>query len=231
MSSFSIIITAGGIGNRMGSDLPKQFMDLLGKPILLHTLELFHTYKPDAQLILTLPNVWKSNWEEILKKHDCSIEHTIVDGGAERYFSIKNALSVCTGEFIAVHDGVRPLVNTETLDLCFNSIELYGQVIPVIPVKESLRQLFDDTSSAVARAEYCIVQTPQCFKRSILEIAYTIPYHSGITDDAGLVENAGYVIHLVAGNEENIKITTPIDLQMAEFLMQIRINDTKIKKD
>lgn len=220
MSSFSIIITAGGIGTRMGGDLPKQFLEIAGKPILLHTLELFHTYNPDTQLVITLPPDWKSFWNDLLKKHNCTISHQIIDGGGERYFSIKNALAICTGEFIVVHDGVRPLVSRETLNRCFDAVEIYGQVIPVIPIKESLRQLFDDTSRTVKRSEYCLVQTPQCFRADVLREAYEIPFHVGITDDASLVEEAGFPIHLVEGNEENTKITTPFDFKIATYLMK-----------
>lgn len=220
MSSFSIIITAGGIGKRMGGDFPKQFMEIAGKPILLHTLEVLHAYDSNAQFIVTLPPEWKSFWNELLEKYECSIPHEIVDGGNERYFSIKNALSICTGDFIVVHDGVRPFVSKETLKRCFEAVEIYGQVIPTIPVKESLRQLFDDTSRALDRSEYCLVQTPQCFSASVLRKAYEIPFHAGITDDASLVEEAGFPIHLVEGNEENTKITTPFDFKIAGYLLK-----------
>jgi 2-C-methyl-D-erythritol 4-phosphate cytidylyltransferase len=220
MSDFSIIITAGGIGKRMGGDMPKQFIEIAGKPLLIHTLELFYSADPAAQLILTLPPDWKQFWIDLLEKHSCSISHTIVDGGNERYHSIKNALSICTGKFIAVHDGVRPLVSKETVKRCFDSVEQYGQVIPVIPLKESLRQIFDDTSRSVNRSNFCLVQTPQCFKKEVLTKAYNIPYHNGITDDASLVEEAGYIIHLVEGNEENVKITTQLDLIIAEQLVR-----------
>jgi 2-C-methyl-D-erythritol 4-phosphate cytidylyltransferase len=140
-----------------------------------------------------------------------------VDGGTERYHSIKNALSICKGEFIAVHDGVRPLVNHQTIQNCFDAVREKGQVIPVVSVKESLRMLFDDTSKAVPRASYCLVQTPQVFKAEILKMAYEREFHAAITDDASLVEEAGYPITLVEGNEENIKITTQFDLKIAEL--------------
>ena len=221
MSNYSIIITAGGIGKRMGGDLPKQFIEIAGKPILIHTLELFYNYDSNAQLILTLPTEWKEYWQKILLKYYCTIPHIIVDGGTERYHSIKNALKICTGDFIAVHDGVRPLVSIETISRCFTEVEKLGQVIPVIQLNESIRQLFDDTSRAVNRTEYCIVQTPQCFKKSVLETAYSLPFHDGITDDAGLVEAAGFPIHLVEGNNENIKITSKFDLQIASAYMLI----------
>lgn len=220
MGKFSVIITAGGIGKRMGGDLPKQFLLAAGKPVLVHTLELFHSFDPSAQLLITLPEDWKTYWQELLVEHQCTVPHQLIDGGTERYHSIKNALRFCSGDFIAVHDGVRPLVDRETLSRCFDAVQQHGQVIPVIAVKESLRQLFDDTSKAVPRSNYCLVQTPQVFRKEVLNLAYSIPYHAGITDDAGLVEEAGYLIHLVEGNEENIKITTPFDLQLADLLLK-----------
>jgi 2-C-methyl-D-erythritol 4-phosphate cytidylyltransferase len=201
----------------MGGTLPKQFILVEGKPILLHTLEVFHAYDSTAQLIITLPNEWVAYWMELVHERNCTIPHQLVDGGTERYHSIKNALSVCTGAFIAVHDGVRPLVNHQTIHNCFQAVREKGQVIPVVSVKESVRMLFDDTSKAVPRANYCLVQTPQVFKAEVLKLAYEREFHAAITDDASLVEEAGYPITLVEGNEENIKITTQFDLKIAEL--------------
>ena len=217
MSQYSIIITAGGIGKRMGGTLPKQFILVEGKPILMHTLEVFHAFDSSAQIIITLPNEWVAYWKELVHERNCTIPHELVDGGTERYHSIKNALSICKGEFIAVHDGVRPLVNHQTIQNCFDAVREKGQVIPVVSVKESLRMLFDDTSKAVPRANYCLVQTPQVFRAEILKMAYEREFHAAITDDASLVEEAGYPITLVEGNEENIKITTQFDLKIAEL--------------
>jgi 2-C-methyl-D-erythritol 4-phosphate cytidylyltransferase len=220
MGTFSIILTAGGIGQRMGAEIPKQFLEIAGKPILLHTLERFYSFDPSAQIIITLPSDQEKFWQKIFEKHVCSIPHQVIIGGKERYHSIKNALQFCTGEFVAIHDGVRPLVSKGTWERCTNAVDKYGQVIPAIPIRESIRQIFDDASRAVNRAEYCIVQTPQCFKKDVIQRAYENPYHSGITDDAGLVEELGMQIHLVEGNEENIKITTPYDLKIAAYLLK-----------
>jgi 2-C-methyl-D-erythritol 4-phosphate cytidylyltransferase len=220
MGEFSVIITAGGIGKRMGGPIPKQFLNIAGKPILIHTLEKFHSFDASAQLILTLPADWKSYWEELLKEHACSIPHIVVDGGSERYHSIKNALELCTGTYIAVHDGVRPLVSLETLESCFNAVQTLEAVIPVVSVKESIRRLENEGSVALDRAQYRLVQTPQCFKREILNTAYQLPYHDKITDDASLVEESGFVVHLVSGNEENIKITSAFDLLIAEMTLR-----------
>jgi 2-C-methyl-D-erythritol 4-phosphate cytidylyltransferase len=220
MSEFSVIITAGGIGKRMGGPIPKQFLEVAGKPILIHTLERFHSFDPSAQLILTLPFDWRSFWEELLRSCNCIIPHTIVDGGMERYHSIKNALEHCVGNYIAVHDGVRPLVSTETIRACFEGARTHDGVIPVVPVKESIRRISNDMSSAEDRSHFRLVQTPQCFKSNVLLKAYSLPYHDRITDDASLVEEAGYKIHLVPGNEENIKITSAVDLAISELFLR-----------
>jgi 2-C-methyl-D-erythritol 4-phosphate cytidylyltransferase len=219
MSEFSVVITAGGIGKRMGTAVPKQFLELNGKPVLLHTLEKFHSFDPTAQLLITLPYEWKTYWDDLLIKFNCDIPHQVVDGGEERYHSIKNALKMCSGKYVAIHDGVRPLVNEETLKRCFEAVKTNGQVIPVVPLKESIRKVTEDGSHAEDRSLFRLVQTPQCFLKEVLENAYQKEYHTKITDDAGLVEEAGYKIYLVAGNEENIKITTLLDLEFASMLM------------
>jgi 2-C-methyl-D-erythritol 4-phosphate cytidylyltransferase len=217
---FTVIITAGGIGKRMGGDLPKQFLALNDKPILLHTLERFYQFDQNIQLILTLPSEWKTFWNELILKHESNIPHDTVDGGKERFDSIKNALEFSKGDFIAVHDGVRPFVSNETIKRCFDAVQQFGQVIPVIPLKESLRQIKNEQTQAAPRSEYVHVQTPQCFIKEAIMKAYSLPFHHKITDDATLLEEAGFQIHCVPGNEENIKITTQIDLQFAQTLIK-----------
>jgi 2-C-methyl-D-erythritol 4-phosphate cytidylyltransferase len=217
---FTVILTAGGIGKRMGGTLPKQFLTLNNKPILLHTLEKFHRFDPSIQLIITLPSDWKDYWQEILAEHQITIPHLVVDGGKERYHSIKNAIECCEGDFVAVHDGVRPLVSNETIKRCFDAVQQFGQVIPVIPLKESLRKMHNEHSQAVPRSSYVLVQTPQCFSKDAIIKAYNLPFHDKITDDASLIEEAGFSIHCVDGNEENIKITSQMDLLLAKGLME-----------
>ena len=214
-----MIITAGGIGKRMGSDIPKQFISVAGKPILLHTLERFHAYDPKAQFIVTLPKDWHQFWLDLLKDLNCSIEHELVEGGKERFHSIQQALKKCTGDIVFIHDGVRPLVSHETLNRCEKAVLELGTAVPVVQLKDSLRKRENDQSYAVRRDQFCSVQTPQCFKIELLKEAYEQPYHEGITDDASLVEEAGFAIHLVEGNEENIKVTTALDLKWLDFLM------------
>lgn len=215
----TFIITVGGIGKRMESELPKQFLLLKGKPVLLHTLERFYEADPTAQIFITLPNDWINYWNELLNQYHCQILHEVIPGGIERYDSIKNALEKSTGTIIAVHDGVRPLVSVKTITNCIDSAAKKGSGIPYLPIKESLRKVTLEKSTALIRSEYVSVQTPQCFSAEIIKKAYQLPYHSAITDDASLVEESGYTIHLVEGNEENIKITTPIDLRIAELLL------------
>ena len=220
MGNISIIITAGGIGKRMESSLPKQFITIKDRPILMYSIEQFYHFDPSFQLILTLPEDWKLHWEELLLEHDFKIPHRVVTGGKERYHSIKNALSYCTGKFIATHDGVRPLVSYNTLKKSVEAIKKNDAVIPVVSINESMRQKAEGRTQAVNRSQYMIVQTPQWFKKEVIEKAYALPYHEGITDDAGLAEEAGYQITTIEGNHENIKITHKSDLQYAELFLK-----------
>lgn len=217
MVKYSVIITAGGIGKRMNSSLPKQFMLVKEKPVLMHTMERFYQFNASFQLIVTLPEEWKDYWVEVQLEHDFKIPHRVVSGGPERYHSIKNALNHCLGEYILVHDGVRPMVGYDTLNNCLEASKIKDAVIPVVPVLESLRKKRDGKTQVVDRSEYVLVQTPQVFKKTVIEQAYTQTFHDGITDDAGLVEQAGFEISTVEGNVENIKITSQEDLKYAEL--------------
>ena len=220
MSTFSIIITAGGLGKRMESSLPKQFIAIKDRPILMYSIEQFYHFDPNFQLILTLPEDWKLHWEELMLEHDFKIPHRVVTGGKERYHSVKNALEYCTGDFIATHDGVRPLVGYNTLKKGVEAIKKNDAVVPVVAIGESMRQKVEGRTKAVNRTQYMLVQTPQWFKKEVIEKAYLQEYHEGITDDAGLIEEAGYIITTVEGNLENIKITHKSDLQYAELFLK-----------
>lgn len=216
----SVIITAGGIGKRMGTDLPKQFLEIQGKPILLHCLEKFHCFDSSLEIIITLPSDWISYWKELVAAFQCEIPHRISAGGLERFHSIQLALSHCTGDFIMVHDGVRPLVSHETIQRCIEGLNHSDSVIPVLDVKDSLRFLTKDGSEIVNRNAYKLVHTPQCFKGEVLKNAYQTSYQEAMTDDASVVELSGIEPHLVDSNEENIKITTLSDLAFASALLQ-----------
>jgi 2-C-methyl-D-erythritol 4-phosphate cytidylyltransferase len=215
----SVIITAGGIGKRMGTDLPKQFLEIQGKPILLHCLEKFHSFDSTLEIIITLPADWMSYWTELLKTFQCEIPHRVSTGGQERFHSIQMALSQCTGDFIMVHDGVRPLVSHETIQRCIEGLAHSESVIPVLAVKDSLRVLTKDGSEMVNRNDYKLVHTPQCFKAELLKKAYQTSFQEGMTDDASVVGLIGPEPFLVKSNEENIKITTSSDLAIAAALL------------
>jgi 2-C-methyl-D-erythritol 4-phosphate cytidylyltransferase len=215
----SIIITAGGIGKRMGGSLPKQFLPIQGRPLLFYTIERFHQYDPNIEILLTLPEDWRSYWVALCKEFSFSIPHQVISGGKERYHSILLALAHSTGNLVGVHDGVRPFVSIETIARCYEKAQLDGSAVPVMPIKESLRKLNDELKSeSVDRSAYRSVQTPQVFERNILVSAYERNFHDAITDDASLVEENGTTIYLVEGNEENIKVTTPLDLSFCEFI-------------
>lgn len=215
----SIIITAGGIGKRMGSDSPKQFLELHGKPILMHTIARFHDYNPSFQLVLTLPAEHIETWKHLCESLNFQIPHTIVSGGKERFHSVQNALAHCTYDYVGVHDGVRPCVSDETLARLEAALQSSQAVIPVLEPKESLRILTASGSQALVRSDIRSVQTPQFFQKEILTAAYQQEYKSQFTDDASVVEAMGVHIALVNGNSENIKITEPFDLRIAELLM------------
>lgn len=218
----SFIITAGGIGKRMGADVPKQFLQLGGKPILMHTIEQLHQFDKVAEIILTLPEAYLDTWKDLAEEHDFHIVHTVVIGGKERFHSIQHALHFCSGDVVAVHDGVRPLISMETLERLFEAAQHSDAVIPVVPLRESLRRKTADKTVAALRTDYLLVQTPQVFKRTLLIEAYDQEYTENFTDDASVVENMGHVIATVEGNEENIKITSPNDLLLAEALLKLR---------
>jgi 2-C-methyl-D-erythritol 4-phosphate cytidylyltransferase len=215
----SVIITAGGIGKRMGTDLPKQFLEIQGKSILLHCLEIFHSYDPTLNIIITLPLDWIPYWEELILRSYCQIPHTVVAGGEERFHSIQLALAHCQGDFIMVHDGVRPLVSHETIHRCQEALRHSLSVIPVLDVKDSLRMLSSDGSKMVNRRDFKLVHTPQCFEAKTLKKAYQTSFQKGMTDDASVVEWMGIEPYFVESNEENIKITTMSDLTFADAFL------------
>jgi 2-C-methyl-D-erythritol 4-phosphate cytidylyltransferase len=219
MSELSIIITAGGIGRRMGANQPKQFLPLAGKPILLQTLTRLHTFAPDAQFIITLPDEWKGEWKNVCGKHKCDIEHLVVSGGEERFHSVKNALKVCSRTKVCIHDGVRPLVSKEAFDRGLMAMENHLGAVPGIPVLESLRCTDGSTNMAVNRSKYQIIQTPQWYITEHLVKAYEQEFKENFTDDASVFEAAGLSIHIFEGNRENVKITQAEDLEWAEFFL------------
>ncbi len=223
MPNYAIIV-AGGKGERMGQHIPKQFLELAGKPILMHTIEKFYNTFPQLKIILALSENQFDYWEELCYKYGFTkIPHQIVAGGKTRFDSVKNALAlVKESGIVAVQDGVRPLVSATTIKNCFKQAEQSGTAVPVVDVVDSLRFIFkqDNTNKAVARNCYKSVQTPQCFKTDIILKAYQQDFDETFTDDASVVEKLGYKIDLVEGNTENIKITSPIDIALAETILK-----------
>ena len=216
----NVIIVAGGKGLRMSADVPKQFILLKDKPILMHTIETFFNFDSSIKIILVLPQEHISLWQQLCEKHDCKIDCTIVEGGAERFFSVKNGLNfVDENSIVAIHDGVRPFVSRKTLENCFATAEKWGNSVPVVPLNESVRWVKNHENRHINRANLRIVQTPQVFRSDILQSAYQQPFSDFFTDDASVVEAFGEKINLVEGNPENIKITTKNDLRTALLLL------------
>ncbi|MBI5217483.1 MAG: 2-C-methyl-D-erythritol 4-phosphate cytidylyltransferase [Bacteroidia bacterium] len=216
-----VVIVAGGSGKRMNSGIPKQFLELCGKPMLMYTISKFYAYDNFIKIILALPENQIEYWKGLCSKHKFSIKHSIVPGGKERFHSVKNALiKIKDTGIVAVHDGVRPLVSVDTIKRCFNASSKLGNAIPAVDISESVRVMEKSRNKAVDRSKYKLIQTPQVFKTDIIKKAYTQDYKPQFTDDASVVEALGYKINLVEGNFENIKITSPLDLIMAEALMK-----------
>lgn len=208
-----VIIVAGGRGLRMGSELPKQFLLLGGKPVLMHTIDAFYRYDADIQVVLVLPRDHQDYWKSLCSSYHFEIPHRIVDGGETRFHSVRNGLQVIGGTgLVGVHDGVRPFVSKEVIERCYLEAEQKQAVIPVVEVVETVRHLQGDESLTVPRNEYRLVQTPQVFSVPLLKKAYLQPYSPSFTDDASVVESFGEKVFLTEGNRENIKITTPFDL-------------------
>lgn len=220
------IIVAGGKGLRMGGELPKQFIPLDGKPVLMHTLEAFHAFDPAIELIVVLPHSQQDYWAECCARCSFGIPHRVADGGESRFHSVKNGLALIDNEagggaLVAVHDGVRPFVSGDVLERCYRLAALHHAVVPVTPVVDTVRHLLaDGGSETVDRNIYKLVQTPQVFTVPLLKRAYEQPYSDAFTDDASVVEALGEQVTLCEGSRENIKLTTPFDLLIAQTLLQ-----------
>lgn len=217
-----VVIVAGGKGVRMGGDVPKQFLLLGGKPVLMHTIERFHAFDAQLQIILVLPPDQQGYWHELCLAHHFKLPYLLADGGATRFESVRNGLALIPNDaqgMVAVHDGVRPMVSVKVIERCFAMACKAQAVIPVTPVVETLRQIMPDgASQTVNRDAYRLVQTPQTFDLQLLKQAYQQPYSTAFTDDASVVEALGMQITMVEGNKENIKITTPFDLDVCKRL-------------
>lgn len=226
------LIVAGGRGIRFGSAIPKQFLELNGRPVLLHTLDAFYRYADSIQVVLVLPEAHFPAWNELSKKHAFQKPLILEKGGATRFQSVKNGLKhVSDGGFVAIHDGVRPLVSVEIIEASFRLVKAHGVAVAAVGLKESLRMLDPGQpgqkdgpslggTKAVDRSLYKMIQTPQTFSAGLIKDAYSRPENPALTDDASVAESAGYPVFLFEGSYENIKITTAEDLVMAEALLK-----------
>lgn len=219
MKKYAIIV-AGGAGTRMGTEIPKQFLEIKGKPVLMHSMNRFFSFDQTMSLIVVLPEHQIEYWQKLCLKHQFNVPHQIVRGGAERFYSVKNGLSLVEANgLVAIHDAVRPLVSNKTIEDAFDAAAQYGSGIPAIALNDSIRQCEGNNNFAVNRAHYKIIQTPQCFASSELLTAFKQEYQKEFTDDATVLESHGFKVTLTNGNIENIKITTPRDLILAEALL------------
>ena len=215
------IITAGGSGKRMGSSVPKQFLELKGRPVLMHTMAAFNNADPEINLVLVLPEKEKQRWKRLCEQYNFRAECIIAIGGDTRFQSVTNGLSniESNNAIIAVHDGVRPIISPALIGRVFKGAEEFGNAVPVISIKESIRKIEENESILANREQYRIVQTPQCFRAEQIKAAFEQSYDPSFTDEASVVERAGNKIHLVEGEPTNIKITNPTDLAQAEALL------------
>ena len=219
-----MIIVAGGHGTRMGSDIPKQFLKIDGKPILMRTLERFHKYDPEMHLIVVLPKEQQEYWHKLCQEYHFTIPHEIADGGETRFESSKNGLALIPDDaegLVGFHDGVRPFVSHDTIRRCIEMAEEEYTAIPVVPVTSTLRHI-DPRGGGfnVDRSLYREVQTPQVFDITLARQAFNQPDRSQFTDDSSVIESLGCKVSIVEGNRENIKITTPFDLTVAEAIIR-----------
>lgn len=228
LKKFAVIV-AGGKGNRMNTEIPKQFLEISGKPVLMHTFDAFVRYDNSVEFILVLPEEQIPFWKELCNKHQFAIPHQIAKGGATRFQSVNNGLAKISGNGIVfIHDGVRPLVSIDTIENCCKMAVASGNALPVIPPSESIRYKDDAGNKAVDRSKYFLVQTPQTFNVTTIKQAFAVAPHDQFTDDASVLENTGAKINLVEGNRENIKITWTQDLEIAASFLRKQKSFRKI---
>ena len=223
VETFAIIV-AGGKGLRMGGEVPKQFLPIGGKPVLMHTIDAFRKALDNVRIVLVLPAEQHHYWQELCEEYNFRSPELIAQGGETRFHSVRNGLALLpdnANAVVGVHDGVRPFVSTETIRRCYAAAAEGKAVVPVVPVVETVRQILSNGKSVTKpRDEYRLVQTPQTFPLALLRQAYQQPYTENFTDDASVVEALGKEIVMIEGNRENIKLTTPNDLSYAEFLIK-----------
>lgn len=217
----AIVIVAGGKGTRMGTDIPKQFLALCGKPVLMHTIDRFYNALENVLIVLVLPKMHQDYWQSLCEKYEFKTQHHITTGGASRFESVRNGLQKISSEinYIGVHDAVRPMVSEQVIINSYKLAKKYPAVIPCIDVDDSLREISAVGNKAVDRSLYKRVQTPQVFQAEVLQKAYMQQELASFTDDASVVEKIGCPIFITEGNSENIKITHPSDLILVSSFM------------
>jgi 2-C-methyl-D-erythritol 4-phosphate cytidylyltransferase len=217
------IIVAGGKGTRIKSKLPKQFLELNGLPILMHTISAFHRYSKNIIIILVLPEDDFAIWQALCEKHNFNSALILQKGGDTRFQSVKNGLSKIDGDgLVAIHDGVRPLVSEDIIGASYRLAAVHKTAVAAVRLKESIRITDQDNTKSVDRSKFRLIQTPQTFEVSLIKKAYETKDDASLTDDASVAERAGNIISLFEGSYENIKITTPEDLIVAEALLNSR---------
>lgn len=222
MKNYAVIV-AGGSGSRMKSDQPKQFLELNGRPILMHTLDVFDQSNLNITIVLVLPQDHIETWKALIARHDFSVPHQITPGGQTRFISVANGLAQISGPgLVAIHDGARPLVSNEVIARTFDQARINGSGVAAVKVKDSIRQLIDNKNQAVDRNQFYAVQTPQTFDIELIKRAFDKASSDQFTDDASVLEAAGKEIVLVEGSYSNIKITTPEDLHIAQAILESR---------
>lgn len=214
------VIVAGGMGTRLNAGIPKQFLLLNGKPVLLYSVESFFGFDADIHIVIVLPEEHVNLWHSICRDFKVKIPHEIVYGGKERFFSVKNGLQKAgNANYIAVHDGARPLLSKNLIRLCFEAAETFKAIVPAVTPAESVRCGNAFNSKMLNRNEVFLIQTPQVFDASIIKQAYNIEFSSSFTDDASVVEHSGHKVTIIDGEYVNVKITHPHDIKYCEFLL------------
>lgn len=219
-----VVIVAGGSGTRMKREIPKQFIPVAGKPILMHTVEAFERASPGIEIILVLPESQVLGWKSLCAQYHFEVPHQITHGGDTRFQSVKNGLRQIDHEagLVAIHDGVRPLVDRQTIINAFEVAEQKGNAVAAVPLKDSIRWAVTNENEVRDRKEYQLIQTPQTFQVHLIKAAFRRGYNPAFTDDATVLEATGEKINLIEGSYRNIKITTPEDLVVAEALLRNR---------
>lgn len=206
----------------MKSPIPKQFMDIAGLPVLMHTLNAFLKAVPSVHLVIVLPAGQMDTWTALIEKHSFRVPHRVTEGGQERFYSVKNGLEhVPDDSVVAIHDGVRPLVTPLLIRTCFRDALFYGSAVPCIVPAESVRVMTGSTHRPMDRNDIRIIQTPEAFQAALIKKAYQQPFRDSFTDDATVLEAMGHSVHLVEGNAWNIKITHPEDLILVEAILRM----------